>query len=585
MALIKFIVHEDLYAILKNYADKTQSQDFDFLVPWIEEKKKLMFDFLSAQPNLSANDNQPIQLNDDQIHALTTLNQFKESKDDYLALLTGYAGTGKSFLLGQFLEQLSNEVKKSPNYKKNNDISKLTICIAAPTNKALDNMRNVCKKINIDGLNVTFITVAKLLGKTQQYDHNFNSQWIYSDDNKLENFSFIIIDEISMVGKNEYDLIVKTANSKSKILFVGDSAQLPPIPEKGETSLPSPAFTDLAIKTKVKLNKIVRNTGALQEKTQEIRNNPDYKTTNCTFISSDDGTIIKISSDEMPYRYVEEYNKNPDNPRIVAATRILVKQHNDSIRKILFEGNSTTQWQVGEPIIIDSPITKKKVRDITPRLSKNDTIFTKENKFAITGNKSKPLTWKFVDLEYEKNVVCSTAEQYTITNRKEISIEFIISDIANSKTKVFFETIYNYQGYSLILNNEIEIKVLDEKSCKKWKEDCKKLKNLLMEYYSDDYVNRFIFANTVYSDFLKIHDNIVYAYAMTVHKAQGTTIPVLFYNSHIPFSGLDEKTKKRKPFFVDNRQEIQYTGLSRGKMRCYAFKETTKVGKNQYANF
>jgi DNA replication protein DnaC len=574
MALIKFIVHEDLYAILKNYADKTQSQDFDFLVPWIEEKKKLMFDFLSAQPNPSANDNQPIQLNDDQIHALTTLNQFKESKDDYLALLTGYAGTGKSFLLGQFLEQFSNEVKKSPNYNKKDDIGKLTICIAAPTNKALDNMRNVCKKINIDGLNVTFITVAKLLGKTQQYDHNFNSQWIYSDDNKLENFSFIIIDEISMVGKNEYDLIVKAANSKSKILFVGDSAQLPPIPERGEPSLPSPAFTDLAIKTKVKLNKIVRNTGALQEKTQEIRNNPDYKTTNCTFISSDDGTIIKTSSDEMPYRYVEEYNQNPDNPRIVAATGTLVKQHNNSIRKILFERNSTIQWQVGEPIIIDSPITRKIVRDITPRLSKNDTIFTKENEFAITGNKSKPLTWKFVDLKYEKNVVCSTAEQYTITNRKEIPMNCTV-----------FETTYNYQGYSLTLNNEIEIKVLDEESRKQWKEDCKELKNLLMKYFFDDNVNRFIFANTVYSDFLKIHDNIAYAYAMTVHKAQGTTIPVLFYNSHIPSWSYDEKTKKRTPVFVDNRQEIQYTGLSRGQMRCYAFKETTKVGKNQYVNF
>ena len=89
-----------------------------------------------------------ISLTTSQQQALIKLKEFTTSKNTRYFRLIGYAGTGKSFLIAEFIKWL--KVKKSD------------YAVAAPTNKAAKNIKLIGEQV---GMTINAMTVAQLLGQ------------------------------------------------------------------------------------------------------------------------------------------------------------------------------------------------------------------------------------------------------------------------------------------------------------------------------------------------------------------------------------------------------------------------------------
>ena len=197
--------------------------------------------------------------------AFNTLLEFLSDDVQSMAILEGYAGTGKTFLMGEFIK-----IAKT----------KTSVCIAAPTHKAL---KVICSSLEASGVDtgangkddmpidlsggmfavyerqqkatgLTAATVHSLLALKMVEMENGEAE-CKRDLNKIPSISeygLVVIDESSLISSEMFELIM--AHKKhTKVLFIGDPAQLPPIGDKRNIS---PVFT--CVNLKVRLNKIVR---------------------------------------------------------------------------------------------------------------------------------------------------------------------------------------------------------------------------------------------------------------------------------------------------------------------------------------
>ncbi len=169
-------------------------------------------DLANASENLSE-----LELTEDQEEGFFKLKLFTNSQDKYFRL-SGYAGTGKSFLICRYIKWLLEE--------------KLSFVAACPTNKAAKNLRNLAAS---EGLELEVKTIAQLLGQQPELNEDSGEEEFKSKINvDLSGYDIVIIDEFSMLNKDNFNEIVAKAGTSllTKVLFVGDRAQLPPINEK-----------------------------------------------------------------------------------------------------------------------------------------------------------------------------------------------------------------------------------------------------------------------------------------------------------------------------------------------------------------
>jgi exodeoxyribonuclease-5 len=131
--------------------------------------------------------------------------------------LRGYAGTGKTFLVTQLVDQLTSEG--------------CTVTVCAPTHKAVQVLRD-----QLNGGEVETQTLHSYLGLRLQPD--VDGQYVLVPEGMEEErpASVVVCDEASMVGRDEWEYI-QASQRNLQWLFVGDPAQLPPVNED-----PSPAL-------------------------------------------------------------------------------------------------------------------------------------------------------------------------------------------------------------------------------------------------------------------------------------------------------------------------------------------------------
>jgi len=152
-----------------------------------------------------------ITFNAEQFEGLQRINNWLLKGDTFFTL-AGYAGTGKSSII-----------------KKTLDTYRRGVAVSAPTHKAKKVISNTTGK---DGQ-----TLHALLGLRPDLDlENFNPNNPKFNPiaiPKIADYNFVVIDEASMINQELYDLIIdKTQNTKTKVLFMGDPAQIPPVGEK-----------------------------------------------------------------------------------------------------------------------------------------------------------------------------------------------------------------------------------------------------------------------------------------------------------------------------------------------------------------
>jgi len=176
---------------------------------------------------------------------------------------------------------------------------------------------------------------------------------------KISNYKIIIIDESSMINTDLYQRIKEdSVQFKTKVLFIGDLKQLPPI-EKDETSTFSKkVYIEVKSKSLLEpkngydLKEIVRqeNTNPLIELLSVITNDIDNETNNyIKFLddfpvkeSIDEGYKVLRSNDEIisiSLNLFKELEKtdNKDYIRYIAYTNETIKKFNSFIRKNLLK--------------------------------------------------------------------------------------------------------------------------------------------------------------------------------------------------------------------------------------------------------
>lgn len=176
---------------------------------------------------------QHINLTNDQHIALENLHTFLES-DTRIFILQGYAGSGKTTLLKGFIEYLQSLEKK---YQ-----------LMAPTGRAAKviNQKTGFESTTIHKAIYSFEELHEIKKSEDENDVTFLYQYKIRNNPEVHN-SVIIVDEASMLSdilsQGEFfrfgsghllkDLIsygrIQDVATTSKIIFIGDPAQLPPI--------------------------------------------------------------------------------------------------------------------------------------------------------------------------------------------------------------------------------------------------------------------------------------------------------------------------------------------------------------------
>ncbi|MCC6251575.1 MAG: AAA family ATPase [Bacteroidia bacterium] len=174
-----------------------------------------------------------ISLTDDQRNALEKLHAFLES-DERVFILQGYAGSGKTTLLKGFVEYLQFLEKK---YQ-----------LMAPTGRAAKviNQKTGFESTTIHKGIYSFEELQEIKQSEDENDVSFLYQYKIRNNPEVHD-SVLIVDEASMVSdilsEGEFfrfgsghllrDLVtygrIQEATTTSKIIFIGDPAQLPPI--------------------------------------------------------------------------------------------------------------------------------------------------------------------------------------------------------------------------------------------------------------------------------------------------------------------------------------------------------------------
>lgn len=171
--------------------------------------------------------------------------------DSSMAVLRGYAGTGKTFLVSRLIHDLD---------------ASLSVAVAAPTNKAVKVLREKVLHAGsqvadepMDNLwraedqeRVEFGSIHALLGLKMTEREDGGQECKKAREPSLHNFDVVIVDECSMIGPDLFRQIV-LCKRQTRVLFVGDPAQLPPVEDR---EAESPTFAKVALQ--VMLTDVVR---------------------------------------------------------------------------------------------------------------------------------------------------------------------------------------------------------------------------------------------------------------------------------------------------------------------------------------
>jgi exodeoxyribonuclease-5 len=309
--------------------------------------------FEEPTPNEKLNENQMllpsgkiITFNDEQFEGIKRIKQWLKTGNTFFTL-AGYAGTGKTTIIKKVLEAY-----------------RYGVVVSAPTHKA--------KKVIMSTTGKEGQTLHGLLGLRPDVDlDNFNP----NDPKfnpiavpKIADYNFVIIDEASMINQELYDLIIeKTKDTRTKVLFMGDPAQIPPVGEKA-----SVVFMQDQTKEFHQLTKIERqnDTNPLAFIYDALRNNLD--TLDGGFLRKSNvnelGEGVIFTVNKMSFRKAilekylsEEFKKDTDFCKVIAWKNDTVMLSNSIIREQLL-GKNTDIIEVGDLLMGYRSISDEKQR-------------------------------------------------------------------------------------------------------------------------------------------------------------------------------------------------------------------------------
>ena len=164
-----------------------------------------------------------------------------ELAESRFSVLAGPAGAGKTSVLGVLCSQLEDE----------------GLLLLAPTGRARVRMQELA-----GGSGISALTVAQFLIRARRYDAR-SGRYHLSSSQKYSGYGTVIVDEASMLTEDMLGALFDALQGVNRFILVGDHAQLPPIgagrpffdiiaelrPEDYETRFPrvAPGYAELTV--------------------------------------------------------------------------------------------------------------------------------------------------------------------------------------------------------------------------------------------------------------------------------------------------------------------------------------------------
>lgn len=467
--------------------------------------------------------NLPFSLNDQQKSALYELEKFIEDGGTEITL-SGYAGTGKSTIIGIFSKWLNNRIGRG------------NIVYTAPTHRA-----NVITKQNNPSANV--YTLSALFGFTPDTDEAMERESLDLNDLKFraknqmkyEPGQLIIIDEASMVQDGLYEYVQEIiAKYDGSVIYVGDSAQLRPV----KSDHISKVFTSDGV-PQITLTKVERtgDNPILKEATRirqgeglSYQTDINDKGQGVLYTSND--TVINENLKQIISS--EEFNADPLHFRVITATNAAAATYNSKIRSLRY-GKFAKPFVKGDILMGHSN-----------KLRKPDGSYRLINSMDYIVQNVRDTTVKFKtdkgDIEFKAFKLSIRPVGGTIMN----DFQLTVIDKNEPDSKIFEIVEYKDRLFKMAKEAKQNGQISRSRDLNQ------------MAYSVDNELN--ITKNLKDNQGrLKIRKAIDYGYAQTVWKSQGSTYSkVLILSNEIDTFGYGKDA-------MQLRNELRYVAVSRAK--------------------
>jgi tRNA A37 threonylcarbamoyladenosine biosynthesis protein TsaE len=281
-------------------------------------------------------------LTSQQADLISELDSFLSNKNDCVFLLKGYAGTGKTFITKGLTEYLKT-IRR--NYK-----------LAAPTGKAAKVIQQKTKS-KANTIHRSIYSFKEI--KEHQVEETDSNQFYYELNVNRDSLDTVyIIDEVSMISDKYQeeeslrfgsgfllrDLLkyINTSQNK-KIIFIGDTAQLPPVgmnfsPVLDEKYLRNEYGLNLKTFELTEVVRQVENSGILKNSLVLRKSIKDDEFSKIEF-DTNYPDIEHIDHENLMQNYIESCGNQINGDSIVIAySNASVTEYNKRIREHFFPG-------------------------------------------------------------------------------------------------------------------------------------------------------------------------------------------------------------------------------------------------------
>lgn len=311
-----------------------------------------------------------------------------------LAVLEGYAGTGKTFLVARLLR----------------DLADLKIAVAAPTNKAVRVLRDQLIEADVAVLEAgdpdsgvrlpqarigcVCRSIHSLLGLKLKELENGQQETTSERKSTLRDYDVVVVDECSMLNRFLFEKIVME-RGQAQILFVGDPAQLPPVKEEAL----SPVFEKISFV--VRLAEVVRQAAdnpIIQlsiRLRQLIEAGVKASALNLLDVlpplqSRPKAALVRESASTLVAWWLLQRDEVPDSDvRIIAYTNDRVRWYNQQIHQTLHP-NAATRFVAGQQVIVHQQCAAQRRIDDRGLLEPDRLITSEELRVLETEPRSHP---------------------------------------------------------------------------------------------------------------------------------------------------------------------------------------------------
>jgi exodeoxyribonuclease-5 len=460
----------------------------------------------------------------------TVFEQLTAKQDTFtIQVLKGFAGTGKTTLTAALVSYI--------------EMRKERVLVVAPTHKALREIRMKLPE------GITTLTLASLLNKKRRRDQN--GGWSFESDGNIEGLhrrneikgtmgGYLIIDEASMVSEKDAKDIVQFFRIGQKhatfkgLLLVGDPRQLAPVNEEqtqlmGEsgTYIPDPLKENIYSVQRLGLTKVVRHDGGILNLATAIRERDFGLPSFGSFREKD--VILETREAQWLASWLEKCEDF--SARALAYTNKRVKTLNDAA---LLQRYGTVEEaekiHVGQRFLTVEGAADKEGSLIFPSTTEILVIEMEERVYDVNTLDLQRLTKKM-----------NEGKGKTKKKKEEEPLE-----------PMPYLNFLEINAQDAGMNLKGTILVIDPKHHDYYKEIVKSLKALAVAR---------LLPWVTYYEFVELFTAVQPAYALTIHKSQGSTFREVFLDI------ADVVQHSFRDLEMQNR--LAYVGVSRASRMLY----------------